>query len=212
MTDLIISSDTSQTMTSLEIAETTGKRHGDVIRDIRNILEALGDDADLRHLGEERDSRGYTSLFRLDQDLTLTLASGYSAKLRYALVKRWRELEAANQPPALDTTPRHSVLDMWKKLGGSTLPKPLRVQLELMLRACPAAIEKDSSAKDYLVATFLALGVLETLAQHREEKLSLPRGGGLETSDALWQSFAVARETIRDQLRSMEGGVSGLLH
>lgn len=35
MTDLIIK---KETMTSLEIAEVTGKRHDSILRDIRNIL------------------------------------------------------------------------------------------------------------------------------------------------------------------------------
>lgn len=33
-----------ETMTSKEIAEITGKRHSDVLRDIRNLVEQLEDD------------------------------------------------------------------------------------------------------------------------------------------------------------------------
>lgn len=81
------------TMSSKEIAELTGKRHGDVIRDIRVMLEDLGDDANLRHVSEEADKRGYTALIALPKDLTITLISGYNVVLRKRIVDRWLELE-----------------------------------------------------------------------------------------------------------------------
>jgi phage regulator Rha-like protein len=91
------------TMSSREIAELTGKRHGDVIRDIRNMLEQLGDDANLRHVVETKDTRGYTDCFNLPKDLTITLVSGYNVQMRYAITQRWMELEA-QQAPKLPTT------------------------------------------------------------------------------------------------------------
>jgi phage regulator Rha-like protein len=51
------------TMSSREIAELSGKRHGDVIRDIRTMIEQIGDDADLRHVVDVKDPRGYTAKF-----------------------------------------------------------------------------------------------------------------------------------------------------
>lgn len=87
------------TMSSNEIAVLTEKRHGDVIRDIRVMLEALGDDADLRHVQETKDSRGYTAEFNLPKDLTLTLVAGYNVKLRKRIIDRWLELEAQAAKP-----------------------------------------------------------------------------------------------------------------
>lgn len=95
-------------MSTKEIAELCEKRHGDVIRDTRVMIDALRDDADLRHVEEERDSRGYTSEFLLPKDLTLTLVSGYDTKLRHRIVQRLAEYEAANR--LNDTrTPRRAV-------------------------------------------------------------------------------------------------------
>ncbi|MBY6030007.1 phage antirepressor KilAC domain-containing protein [Halomonas sp. DP8Y7-1] len=89
------------TMSSREISELTGKRHGDVIRDIRTMLEQMGDDADLRHVTEERDSRGYTQHFLLDRYHTEVLVTGYDVKRRAAVIKRWYDLETGTAKPAL---------------------------------------------------------------------------------------------------------------
>ncbi len=88
------------TMSSREIAELTGKRHGDVLRDVRTMLDALKDDADLRHVREERDGRGYTACIHLDKELTETLVTGYSIPLRHRVIKRLHELESQQRAPA----------------------------------------------------------------------------------------------------------------
>ena len=94
-------SSVTMTMSSLEISELTGKRHGDVIRDIRVMLDALqGDDAVLRHVLEEKDARGYTTAFHLNRELTDTLLTGYSIPLRRKVIARWHELEAKQAKPA----------------------------------------------------------------------------------------------------------------
>lgn len=89
------------TMSSREIAELTGKQHKDVIRDIRVMLDALQKDgADLRHVREDKDARGYTAMFHLDRELTDTLLTGYSVPMRRKVVARWHELEAKVAKPA----------------------------------------------------------------------------------------------------------------
>ena len=55
MFDLIDSGNAPLTMTSREIAELTGKDVGNVHRDIRSMIEGLGDDSDLNHLRSESD-------------------------------------------------------------------------------------------------------------------------------------------------------------
>ena len=44
----LMTSNTNKMMSSKEVATLTGKRHADVIRDIRNMINQL-DGADLRH-------------------------------------------------------------------------------------------------------------------------------------------------------------------
>ena len=82
------------TMTSSEIAGLTEKLHKNVIRDIREMLEALEKDgSDLSHVREDLDTRGYTENFHLNRELTETLITGYSIPLRHKVIRRLHELE-----------------------------------------------------------------------------------------------------------------------
>lgn len=90
------------TMSSREIAELTGKRHADVMRDIRTMMEALQQNANLRsvcksstYVGENDQS--YPQ-YELDKDTSLTLLLGYDVVARMKVVKRWQQLEAQAAP------------------------------------------------------------------------------------------------------------------
>jgi len=80
-------------MSSKEIASLCEKDHKHVIRDIRVMIDALGDGPDLGHVEERKDSRGYTLEFMLPRDLTMTLVSGYNVQLRHRIITRLNELE-----------------------------------------------------------------------------------------------------------------------
>jgi phage regulator Rha-like protein len=85
--------DQTQTMTSKEIAELTGKNHSDVLRDIRNLQDQIGTES-IFALSEYKDSTGRTlPMFDLDKKQTLLLVSGYNALLRLKIINRWEELE-----------------------------------------------------------------------------------------------------------------------
>jgi phage regulator Rha-like protein len=90
----IITNNQTLTMSSREIAEYTGKNHSHVFRDISKMLDDLNEDR-----------QGYTQVWThpqnkqryeeyvLDRDHTDCLLTGYSAKARMSVIKRWRELE-----------------------------------------------------------------------------------------------------------------------
>ncbi|WP_431699871.1 Rha family transcriptional regulator [Pseudomonas sp. BR20] len=85
-------------MTSSEIAGLTRKLHKNVIRDIREMLDELRKDgSDVSHVREDLDTRGYTSNFHLDRELTELLLTGYSIPLRLKVIRRLNELEAENK-------------------------------------------------------------------------------------------------------------------
>ena len=80
---------------SRELATLTGKKHFHVMRDIRTMLETLGEDGS-KFLSSYRDAyQREKPHYILPMDQTITLLSGYSVKLRMAVVERWMELEAA---------------------------------------------------------------------------------------------------------------------
>lgn len=97
----------ARTMSSREIANVTGKRHANVKRDIIGMLTELKEDVlSFEHIyldGQNREQVEY----HLDRELTDTLLTGYSAKMRRAVIRRWRELEeqeGARQAVALNGT------------------------------------------------------------------------------------------------------------
>lgn len=88
-----------ETMSSLQIAELTGKQHSNVMRDIRNILEQLEEKHKfnfelmfkITKLGNNAERKDpYYLLTKKD---SLLLASGYDANLRAKIINRWEELE-----------------------------------------------------------------------------------------------------------------------
>lgn len=85
---------TAQTMSSLEIAALTGKNHADVLRDVRKMLLELEVD-ESRFAGVYLGGNGeQRKLFNLDREHTDCLLTGYSAKARMLVIKRWHELES----------------------------------------------------------------------------------------------------------------------
>ena len=82
------------TMSSLEVAKLTGKRHDHVLADIRKMLDELGIQP-TQFSGVYKDQQLIDRpCYNLNKELTLTLISGYSTKLRNAIIKRWQDLEA----------------------------------------------------------------------------------------------------------------------
>jgi Rha family phage regulatory protein len=96
MTDIMKVGDTinaKETMSSLEIAELTGKQHSHVMRDIRNILEQGVAESNFG-LGSYSDANGQNRpCYFLTKKGCLILASGYDALLRERIINRWEELE-----------------------------------------------------------------------------------------------------------------------
>jgi len=92
-----------ETMTSLEIAEVTGKQHAHVMRDIRNLLEQGVDKSNFGFMlrttklgnGATREDPYYS----LTKKGCLILASGYDALLREKIINRWEELETGKSAP-----------------------------------------------------------------------------------------------------------------
>lgn len=94
-----------KTMSSLEIAELTGKRHDNIMRDIRTMVKDLHS-SDLSFVcesGTYKSENGqiYTC-YNLDKDTTLTLLLGYDVVARMKVVRRWTQLEAERIQDEID--------------------------------------------------------------------------------------------------------------
>lgn len=103
----IISIAQAQTMSSLQIAELTGKRHANVMRDISNLLEQGVSELnfELSSYLQAQPNGGYKDVpcYQLTKTGCLILASGYNAVLREKIINRWMELEMMLMPQAPKT-------------------------------------------------------------------------------------------------------------
>ncbi|ELP3212598.1 Rha family transcriptional regulator [Escherichia coli] len=129
----IINLDQLVSMTSVEIAELTGKEHKHVLRDIRNMVEELNG-AKTEHcstlsselngskfglVGEEvyKDAKGESrTMYRLDRKHTFILVAGYSVHLRakcydhiQTLERRVLQLEDQKKRAAIQSANRRGV-------------------------------------------------------------------------------------------------------
>lgn len=99
----IISITPAQTMSSLQIAELTGKRHDAILRDIRNLLEQGVAAHNFVETSYTDKSNRQSPCYQLTKTGCLILASGYSAILREKIINRWMELEMMLVPQAPKT-------------------------------------------------------------------------------------------------------------
>ena len=90
---------------SREIAELTGKGHFHVMRDIRLMLNELGHNLAgyIQGWRAPRNGQQYEE-FMLNEELTLALITGHSAKPREAVIKRWKE--SCNRYPCRRPSPQ----------------------------------------------------------------------------------------------------------
>lgn len=129
MSSIIPLSSTPATMSSREIAELTGKRHYDVLRDIDRLVDSLN--ADLR-LGFQsstyKDATGKENrMYLMDRDSSICLVAGYDANARMRIIKRWQELES--KQPASPYTALSSHTVRATQIGNSKAVNQVQVAL-----------------------------------------------------------------------------------
>lgn len=81
-------------MSSLQIAEITGKDHKNVLADIRRILEEAGIEGAGFLAPFKMPSGQVATVYNLPRRECDLVVSGYSVKYRLAIIDRWQELEA----------------------------------------------------------------------------------------------------------------------
>jgi len=82
------------TMSSLQIAEITGKEHKNVLADIRRVLHEA-EIQDAKFLAPYKMPSGQmATVYHLPRRACDLVVSGYSVKYRLASIDRWQEVEA----------------------------------------------------------------------------------------------------------------------
>lgn len=126
MFDLTITNIDAQTMTSGEIAELTGKRHDNVLRDIDSIAS---------NLSESSNSVTYTGYnnklqreWHLNKRDTLVVISGYNVALRARIIDRWEELENKQRQPAINLHDPKQLLGLLQNYAEENLKLQEKVQ------------------------------------------------------------------------------------
>lgn len=150
------------TMSSVDLAKFTGKRHDHVMRDIKVVLTEAGimfPRFGGAYLDVQKKSR---PCFFLPQRECLLLMAGYSAKIRLGIIDRWQELETEKTRFGAIVTSLHPALALIDGLTarGITPSRAGDLAVKLMGAKGPekkkaAAPQADSRMED-VVGRFLA--------------------------------------------------------
>ena len=177
---------TQQTMTSLEIAELTGKQHKNVMQAIRNMEPAWEKVNGLKfQLVEYKDAKGeLRPCYQLTKTECLYIATKFNDEARAKLVLRWQELEMA---------------DVRRKMAeGRCLPEPKKI-LALDDEIIGDGLRLlNAGAEDTLTATQVAktfnMTVYDFNCVLRDMGIQYRRYGRWNISDDL-----VARDLVRQR-------------
>lgn len=101
------------TMTTVEIAAMTGKRHDNVLRDAHAIVEKVNalksEVIDTVYI----DGRGREKpMLVMNKQMVFTLITGYDTGLRYTVVGRWIELEQSANPAFASQAITDTLIDL----------------------------------------------------------------------------------------------------
>jgi Rha family phage regulatory protein len=144
------------TMSSLEIAELTGKRHDNVLADIRNMLEELAEGNDLKFQAIYHDSRNRQKVcFNLPRREVGILLTGYSVPLRAKCLDRLHELEEQARSGAQSSQPQPAVgSKAWQKEREAGKVQRLSLTDTIRDYLIPLATEQGSSSPKMLYQVY----------------------------------------------------------
>ena len=187
-------------MTSLEIAELTGKEHKNVLRDIRSMLEELyGEDRLLsfeQTVLRPNPSGGAaipSNIFNLPKRETLILVSGYSTLVRAKIIDRITELETQVQQLLAERVEaqtlkieelnqrRNKVMENFSNFAAENIQTWTRI----------TAVKKQLKGMEKELKLF----VDDQVSRLREISIALRIAGDAETADDL---IALIKEMQRD--------------
>lgn len=131
-------------MSSLEIAELTGKRHDAILRDIRNLLKQGVNAHNFVEVGYTDKKGEKRPCFELTKKGCLILGSGYDAVLREKIIDRWEQLELEKRKPQTPQT----YLEALKALVSSEEEKQRLAQEKKQLEQQNAKLQPKAAFAD----------------------------------------------------------------
>lgn len=136
-------------MSSLEIAELTGKLHKNVLADIRNLLSQGVTKLNFQPSTYKDPTGRKLPCFELTKKGCLILASGYDAVLREKIIDRWEQLELEKRKPQTPQT----YLEALKALVSSEEEKQRLAQEKKQLEQQNAKLQPKADFADAAFAT-----------------------------------------------------------
>ena len=192
---------TNPVMSSIEIAELTGKRHDNVMADIRRMMVEI---QSTEKSGDYQDGRGRTQpCLLLDKEETICLVSGYSAALRIRIIRRWQELEQqAHQPAMMIPQTLPEALRLAAELAEQNMELERKVALDAPAVAFAkqiASVEKGITLSAF--AKTVGLGPTKLFAMLRERKILMSCRGerwNLPMQEFVDRGYFATRESTFD--------------
>ncbi len=187
-TPLIQFVDTPQTMTSLEIAEVTGKQHKDVLKAIRNMEPAWEkvtgrNFAPCMRISELANGvKKENPYYVLTKTETLYIATKFNDEARARLVIRWEQLERESRQPEPAADPSAAVP---RQPPATVIHQPSRRQILLMALQAEEECQRLSDQNQLLQANMLYMSVelgrrYQLIQQYAPEALPLVQTPGYE--------------------------------
>ena len=149
------------TMSSMQIAEVTGKQHQHVMRDIKALLDQGVDASNFGLISYTDSMNRQQPCYQLTKKGCLILASGYNALLREKIIDRWSELEAKHQyqvpqsfsQALLLAAQQQEKIELQNKeilaLTSTITSMEKKVTYMDKIFACPSTVKTTTIAQDY---------------------------------------------------------------
>ncbi|TKI52848.1 phage regulatory protein [Lysinibacillus mangiferihumi] len=178
-------------MTSLNIAELTGKRHADVMRDIRKEVEELGEEIAQRifALGSYLDkNKQERPCYKFGKDGAMQLALKYDAVTRYKVIKHIEELEQDKKLPVnstvalLETALKHEMELAEIKTDVDYLKGSMRIdslQQQEIQQAAKQSIVQALGGKDSVAYKEISKKVFSAFWNEFKHYFKIPRYGDI---------------------------------
>ncbi|EPF3312544.1 Rha family transcriptional regulator [Escherichia coli] len=210
---LVVDNTKPLTMSTLQIAELTGKNHFDVMRDCRRMVDSIrkgsklvgGDDSNFAGIGFYKESTYKDSLnrnkpmYELDEDLCNTLVMGYDAPLRFKIAKEWRLMKEGNQKPAIveDMNNPAYIAEMFER--GARLARENQRLIDLHIRR---AIDGHSLTRllGEKRGSTKVQRILKGLCEAKHIERRLDASGKPCGYDILHPAYMYARQSVHGQL------------